>query len=138
MKQIIIAAVLLGLGYGGYKAYTYINSATNLELEIVDVNIEKFNFTVRFMNVGNSPVSVNAVDNKIYANGSKVGSASNLKGFTVNSRSQKDVKFDITSGLIGGANLLLSFFKDGGSKPKITIETVINVKGTIIKKTTEV
>jgi LEA14-like dessication related protein len=138
MKQIIIAAVLLGTAFVGYKAYTYLTSATNLEIEIVDADLINFNFTVRFMNVGNSPVTVNAVTNQIFANGDKVGSASNLKGFTVNSRSQKDVKFDITSGLLGGTNILLNLLKNGRNIPKISIETVLNVKGTIIKKLTEV
>ncbi len=137
MKQIIIAAVLLGTAFVGYKAYTYLTSATNLELEIVDADLINFNFTVRFMNVGNSPVTVNAVTNQIFVNGDKVGSASNLKGFTINSRSQKEVKFDITSGLMGGTNILLNLLKNGRSKPKITIDTAINVKGTIIKKLTE-
>jgi LEA14-like dessication related protein len=137
MNRILIAAVLLGTAFIGYKAYEYFTSATNLEIEIVDADLINFNFTVRFMNVGSSPVSVNAVTNQIFANGDKVGSASNLKGFTINSRSQKDVKFDITSGLIGGTNILLGLIKNGRNKPKITIETAINVKGTIIKKITE-
>jgi LEA14-like dessication related protein len=137
MNRILIAAVLLGTAFIGYKAYEYFTSATNLEIEIVDADLINFNFTVRFMNVGSSPVSVNAVTNQIFANGDKVGSASNLKGFTINSRSQKDVKFDITSGLIGGTNILLGLIKNGRNKPKITIETAINVKGVIINKLTE-
>lgn len=138
MNKILIAAVLLGTAFVGYRAYEYFTSAANLEIEIVDADLINFNFTVRFMNVGNSPVTVNAVTNQIFANGDKVGSASNLKGFTINSRSQKDVKFDITSGLTGGTNILLGLLKNGRSKPKISIETAINVKGTIIKKVTEV
>lgn len=137
MKQILIAAVLLGTAFVGYKTYTYFTSATNLEIEIVDADLLNFNFTVRFMNVGNSPVKVNAVTNQIFANGEKVGSASNLKGFTINSRSQKDVKFDVTSGLMGGTNILLGLIKNGRNKPKISIETAINVKGAIVKKLTE-
>lgn len=138
MSKILIAAVILGLGYTGYKIYTYSNSVENLELEIIDADLINFNFTVRFMNLGNSPIKVNAVTNQIFANGEKVGSASNLKGFTINSRSEKSVKFDITSGLMGGTNILLGLLKNGRSKPKITIETAINVKGVIVKKTTEV
>jgi LEA14-like dessication related protein len=138
MKQIIILASVLSAAFIGYKIYTYSNSVENLELEIVDADLINFNFTVRFMNLGNSPIKVNAVTNQIFANGDKVGSASNLKGFTINSRSEKSVKFDITSGLIGGTNILLGLLKNGRSMPKITVETAINVKGVIVKKTTEV
>ena len=137
MKQILILAALFGTAFVGYKAYEYFGSAANLELEITDIDLQNFNFTVTFMNLGNSPVTINAVTNQIFANGDKVGSASNLKGFTINSRSQKAVKFDITSGLLGGTNILLGLLKNGRSKPKFSVETAINVKGTIIKKLTE-
>jgi LEA14-like dessication related protein len=137
MKVITIAIVILITSVLGYKIYTYFNSVEALNFDFVDVDFSKFTFTIRFKNTGSSPIKVSAVDNSILINGKNIGNASNLSGFTINSRSEKDVKFNITTGVFGGANLLTQLIRSD-KKSVITIDTVINVKGIIIKKTTTI
>ncbi len=138
MKVITIAIVILITSVLGYKIYTYFNSVEALNFDIVDVDLTKFTFTIRFKNTGSSPIKVSAVDNSILINGKNIGNASNLSGFTINSRSEKDVKFNITTGVFGGANLLTQLIKKSEEKAVITVDTTINVKGIIIKKTTTI
>jgi LEA14-like dessication related protein len=137
MKVITIAIVILITSVLGYKIYTYFNSVEALNFDIVDVDFSKFTFTIRFKNTGSSPIKVSAVDNSILINGKNIGNASNLSGFTINSRSEKNVKFTITTGVFGGANLLTELIRSD-KKSVITVDTVINVKGIIIKKTTNI
>ena len=132
MKQFLIAAALLAAGYGGYRLYTYYNSATTLDVQIVNADLSKQTITVRFLNLGNSPVKVNSVKNTILANDSYLATASNLKGFTIPERGQTDVKFDLQAGLGSIAGLLQL------GKKKLSVITEINVKGSIIKLTNNI
>lgn len=138
MKIITISIIILITSVLGYKIYTYFNSVEALNFDIIDVDLTKFTFTIRFKNTGSSPIKVSAVDNSILINGKTIGNASNLQGFTINSRSEKSVKFIITTGFLGGANLLTELIKKSEEKAVISVDTIINVKGIIIKKTTSI
>ena len=132
MKQFLIAALVLGAAYGGYKLYNYYNSATTLDVQIVDADLIKKSITVRFINVGSSNIKIDSVKNTILANDSYIATAVNLKGFTIPGNGQIDVKFDLQIGFTSIGGLLQI------AKGNLSVITEINIKGSLIKLTNNI
>lgn len=135
MKIIYILAAVLA-AYGVKKLYDLKGSSANLDIEITDVDFTAFRFKIRFINVGNSSLKVDSCLNTIYVNDTKIGTAKNLKGFTIDKNGESEVWFDIQTSILTGAFAVLELFKNGAKKPTIKIDTIINASGLIINKKT--
>jgi LEA14-like dessication related protein len=135
MKIIYILAAVLA-AYGVKKLYDLKGSSANLDIEITDVDFTSFRFKIRFINVGNYNLKVDSCLNTIYVNDTKIGTAKNLKGFTIDKNGESEIWFDIQTSILTGAFAVLELFKNGAKKPTIKIDTIINASGLIINKKT--
>ena len=95
-----------------------------------------FKIRVRFINVGNAALKVDSCLNTIYVNDTKIGTAKNLNGFTLDANGEKSVWFDIQTSILTGALAITNLIKSGKTQPIIKIVSVINASGLIINKTT--
>jgi len=136
MKYILYIGAAVLAAYGFKKFYNVKGSTTNLDVEIVDVDLTSFKIKIRFINVGNAKLKVDSALNTIYVNDTKVGTAKNLNGFTLEPHSEKEVSFDIQTSILTGSMAVLQLIKNGRNNPAIKIVSVFNSNGLIINKTT--
>lgn len=137
MKKYLIAAGVVAAAYFAYTLFQQKQSVDAVTFDVTDVDLAAMKITIVFTNVGNSTLNVSAVQNEIFVNGNKIGTANKLSAFSINKSSNTSVNFDITASAVGGISALLSLFKDGG-KPEIRIETTINSNGILFTKTTNI